>query len=66
MPKIAYNLGPWLREALRGEGGGNHPAEIMCEDVTAIEGAGVLMIWRLTWKRSVGLQVRDSTGKIIS
>ena len=27
---------------------------------------GVLMIWRLTWKRSVGLQTRDSTGKIIS
>ena len=22
----------------QGEGGGNHPAEIMCEDVTAIEG----------------------------
>ena len=27
---------------------------------------GVLMICRLTWKRSVGLQTRDSTGKIIS
>ena len=27
---------------------------------------GVLMIWRLTWKRSDGLQTRDSTGKIIS
>ena len=27
---------------------------------------GVLMIWRLIWKRSVRLQTRDSTGKIIS